>query len=224
MGEINNEKDLERYEGIVLREISRGAILGFKAGNKKATFYTNKGTDTITCKLMVGGETIYYSGKEAMTFLMQSENLRSVVADYELGREKETYMYADEQQTEQIDETMPGYKEAIQKRLDDLKSKDIQYFGAPVDNDVDEEFCKKNSLDMGSRVAKKVNEGMSFEEAWGTTVMEIKFEIAEQKIKKEDLGSKLSDLVYNREEVPDKAQGLTDGKKPQARDKAPEEI
>ena len=159
-----------------------------------------------------------------MTFLMQSENLRSVVADYELGREKETYMYADEQQTEQIDETMPGYKEAIQKRLDDLKSKDIQYFGAPVDNDVDEEFCKKNSLDMGSRVAKKVNEGMSFEEAWGTTVMEIKFEIAEQKIKKEDLGSKLSDLVYNREEVPDKAQGLTDGKKPQARDKAPEEI
>ena len=47
MGEINNEKDLERYEGIVLREISRGAILGFKAGNKKATFYTNKGTERL---------------------------------------------------------------------------------------------------------------------------------------------------------------------------------
>ena len=197
MDNITTIEDLKYYEGVILREISRGAKLGYIEDNKKIQFYYNPNQNkTITCKSTIRGETEYFEGKAAISILMQDANFKKVVSDYTIGREKETLANA------------PGELQAVVgKRKTQLEKITTEYRPAYEDKQVDQDVISTNDINMSDRVTAKMTEGMSFEEAWGTVTFELKMEVAEQTLnrtKREDNKlAGLSDLVYEPGEGPD---------------------
>ena len=197
MDDITTIEDLKYYEGVLLREISRGAKLGYRDANKNLQFYYNpNANNTITCKSTVRGETEYFEGKAAVSILMQDANFTRVVSDYTIGREKETLANIPEE-----------LQAVVGKRKSQLEKITTEYRPAYEDKEVNEDVIATNNINLSDRVAAKMAEGMSFEEAWGTVTCELKLEVAQptlNNIRREDNKlAGLSELVYAPEEEPD---------------------
>ena len=197
MDNITTIEELKYYEGVIMRELSRGATLGCKDNIKNLQFYYNPNeSKKITCKSTIGGETEYFEGKAAISVLMQDANFTKVVSDYVIGREKETLAKAPkEMQT------------IINTRKKQLEHISTQYRPAYEEKEVDEDVVLANDIGLSDRVSAKISEGMSFEEAWATVTFELKMEVAEHTLNKtrssDNKLAGLSDLVYAPGEGPD---------------------